>query len=74
MWRRSSEKLGRNQRRLLRNIAEEYGLDQDEQLSWQTLMDEMLQASFEGYRGDLRLAEALIDRVGLIEGKRLGSL
>ena len=54
--------------------AEACGLDEDELLSWRSLADDIMNACFEGHRGDLRLAEAIIDRVGLIESKRLSNL
>ena len=52
----------------------DHGLDDDEQRSWRGLMVDMSACSFEGYRGDVLLAEAIIEREGLIEGKRLASL
>ena len=55
-------------------FAEEHGLDADDQEGWRELLDEMAACRFEGYRGDIMLAEAIMDRVGLIEGKRLASL
>ena len=54
--------------------AKDYGLDADEQSSWRGIMNDMAACEFEGYRGDVRLAEAIIDRLGLIEGKRLANL
>jgi hypothetical protein len=51
-----------------------YGLDEDELLTWRSLADDIVNDQFDGYRGDLLLAEAIIDRVGLIESKRLSNL
>ena len=62
------------QRAAKRCYAADYGLDPEEQLAWQALMDEMAACRFEGYRGDELLAVAIMDRVGLIESKRLASL
>ena len=62
------------QRASKRCYATVYGLDTEEQDSWRALMNDMAAASFEGYRGDLLLAEAIIERLGMIEGKRLSSL
>jgi hypothetical protein len=55
-------------------FADDYGLDEEEQRSWQALLDDMADARFEGYRGDLLLAAEIGDRVGLIESKRLSNL
>lgn len=55
-------------------FASEYGLGDGEQHAWRSLMDEMAQCAFEGYRGDVRLAEAIGDRLSLSESKRLASL
>lgn len=54
--------------------AAAYGLDREEQVMWRNLMDDMAACRFEGYRGDLLLAEAIIERLGLSEGKRLAAL
>ena len=37
-------------------------------------MDDMADCCFEGFRGDVLLAEAIIERLGLSEGKRLAAL
>jgi hypothetical protein len=57
-----------------RCFADEHGLDVDKQDNWREIMEEMAACRFEGYRGDILLAEAIMDRIGLIEGKRLASL
>lgn len=62
------------QRAAKRCYGKAHGLDQDEQSSWRALVDAMAACEFEGYRGDLRLAEAIIERLGLSEGKRVASL
>ena len=62
------------QRAAKRCFAAEHGLEAEEQAAWRALMDGMADCEFEGYRGDLRLAEAIIERLGLIEGKRLSAL
>ena len=51
-----------------------YGMDRDEQTNWRALMDDMAACRFEGYRGDLLLAEAIMERLGLSESKRIASL
>jgi hypothetical protein len=51
-----------------------HDLDEEECATWRALMDDMAACAFEGYRGDALLAEALIDRVSLVEGKRLANL
>ena len=62
------------QRAAKRCYAADYGLDSEEQNSWRALMNEMADCQFEGYRGDVLLAEAIGDRLGLIESKRLAAL
>ena len=62
------------QRAAKKCFADDYGLDEEEQCSWRALMDDMADARFEGYRGDLLLAAEIGDRVGLIESKRLSNL
>ena len=62
------------QRAAKRCYAEAYGLDKEEQLAWRELMNDMAACRFEGYRGDLLLAESIMERSGLIEGHRLAAL
>ena len=62
------------QRASKRCYADAHGLESEQQASWLSLMDAMADCEFEGYGGDLRLADAIMDRLGLIEAKRLGSL
>ena len=62
------------QRAAKRCFAAQYGLAPEEQDRWREVMDSMASCAFEGYQGDLRLAEAIIERLGLIEGKRLSAL
>lgn len=62
------------QRAAKRCYAADYGLSEDDQTSWRALMDEMAEGLYEGYRGDILLAEAIGDRLGLIESKRLAAL
>lgn len=62
------------QRAAKRCYAAAYNLDQEQQLAWRSLMDDIASCQFEGYRGDVNLAEAIIERLGLIEGKRLSAL
>ena len=53
---------------------ETYGLDADERAAWRQVMDDLAACRFEGHRGDELLADACIDRLGLIEAKRLSAL
>ena len=53
---------------------ETYGLDEDERAAWRQVMDDLAACRFEGHRGDELLADACIDRLGLIEAKRLSAL
>ena len=53
---------------------ETYGLDADERAAWRQVMDDLAACRFEGHRGDELLADACIDRLGLIESKRLSAL
>ena len=46
-----------------RCFAAAYGLDDEAQLAWRELLDEMAGCRFEGSRGDVMLAEAIIDRL-----------
>ena len=62
------------QRAAQRCHAADYGLDEDAQDSWQSLADDMASCKFEGYGGDLRLVEAIGDRLSLSESKRLSAL
>jgi hypothetical protein len=62
------------QRASKRCFAAAHGLEEEEQCAWRSLMDELAACRFEGYRGNVLLAEAIIERLGLIEGKRLASL
>ena len=62
------------QRAAKRCYARVYGLDEEEQLNWRGLMNGLAECEFEGYRGDLLLADAIGERLGMIERKRLGSL
>ena len=62
------------QRAAKRCFAAQYGLDEEEQQSWRSLMDDLAACRFEGNRGDLLLADAIMERVGLIEGKKLANL
>jgi len=62
------------QRAAKKCFAKDYGLDGGEQQAWRSLMDDMAECAFEGYRGDVRLAEAIGDRLSLSESKRLASL
>ena len=62
------------QRASKRCYAADYDLDEEEQQAWQALMDDMAACKFEGYGGDLKLAAAIGDRLGLIESKRLSNL
>lgn len=55
-------------------FAAQYGLSEEQQVGWRALTDEMAACKFEGYRGDLLLAEEIGDRLGLIESKRLSAL
>ena len=53
---------------------ETYGLDAYERAAWRKVMDDLAACRFEGHRGDELLADACIDRLGLIEAKRLSAL
>ena len=55
-------------------FAKQYGLDEEEQQEWRSLVAEMAACAFEGYRGDLLLADAIGERLGLSESKRLASV
>ena len=57
-----------------RCFAKHYGLDEEEQQEWRSLVAEMAACAFEGYRGDLLLADAIGERLGLSESKRLASV
>lgn len=59
--------------------AEAHGLDEEEVESWRVLMSELTSGRFEGSQGDgfaarSGLAEAIGDRMGLVERSRLSSL
>lgn len=62
------------QRVAKRGNANAYGLDTEEQQVWRELMDDLAACRYEGYRGDLHLADAIGERLGLIESKRLASV
>ena len=62
------------QRASKRCYAVDYGLDERGQRSWRALMDDMAACKFEGYGGDMRLAEAIGDRLGASERERLSAL
>ena len=55
-------------------FAKDYGLEREEQESWRELMNDMAACKFEGYRGDLLLADAIIERLTLIDAKRVSAL
>ena len=55
-------------------FAARHGLDEDERVRWGELVHELAQCAFEGPRGDVALADAIGERLGLIERARLNSL
>ena len=56
-------------------FAARHGLDDaEERDQWRALVQEMAQCRFEGPRGDVLLAEAIGERLGLVERARLNSL
>ena len=55
--------------------AKDYpNLDKEAQLAWRALMNDMAACRFEGYQGDLLLAEEIGERLGQIESERLPKL
>ena len=55
--------------------AKDYpNLDKEAQLAWRALMNDMAACRFEGYQGDLLLAEEIGERLGQIESERLSAL
>lgn len=59
------------QRASKRCFASEHDLDAEDQLAWRALMNEMVECRFEGYRGELGLADAIAERLTLTERMRL---
>ena len=49
----------------------DYSLEDNEREAWRTLMDEIVDCQYEGYEGDLRLAEAVVERLGVVESLRM---
>lgn len=62
------------QRAAKRCYAADYGLDNQAQRSWRALVDDMAACKFEGRGGDVRLAEAIGERLGANERERLSLL
>ena len=55
--------------------AKDYpNLDKEAQLAWRALMNDMAACRFEGYQGDLLLAEEIGERLGPTESERLSAL
>ena len=62
------------QRAAKRCYAKDYGLDKEEQLAWRALAEGMAACRFEGYDGDILLAEDIGERLGPVEAERLSAL
>ena len=62
------------QRAAKKCYANAYGFDDEEQQQWRQLMDDIAACRFEEHRGDVLLADAIGERLGLIESKRLASV
>ena len=69
-WEDSKIVLALKCQRVMEN-PKDYSLEDNEREAWRTLMDEIVDCQYEGYEGDLRLAEAVVERLGVVESLRM---